>query len=78
MYKQGKNKYKSKEDYQRLLIKVMAVFFVCGFFLVVLKEGMNNLVFYPTFLLSVVMIVHLLFRFWRSRGFIKKYIFDEL
>lgn len=78
MYKVGKYNYKSKESYQKLLIRTALIFIVCSMLLIKFKPDMNYYLYISTFLLSNIMTLHLILRYMFSKGKIKKYIFNEI
>lgn len=77
MYKVGKYDYKSKRFYELLTFSVFVIFIICGDLLFILKNNMNEYIFYFTLAVDFLMIFHLMFRLLFSRGFIENYIFNE-
>lgn len=78
MYKQGKYNYKSKYHYEKLLIRIILIFFICSLILIQLRNSTNFYIYIFTLTLSNIMIIHLIFRLMVSKGKIKKYIFNKL
>lgn len=77
MYKVGKYVYKSKEHYQKLLLKVSLIFAFSIFALMSLKYNMPFWLYNGTSWLSIIMIIHLALRYAKSKELIKNYIFNE-
>ncbi len=77
MYKVGKYKYQSLEQYQSILRTIFSIFLICIFFLIFLKESMNQYLFIFTISLAIIMMAHLFLRYAKARKWINNYIFNE-
>lgn len=77
MYQVGKYKYKSKEQYQKILIGAFVIFFISSLILLYLRDNMNFYLYKFTYYLSLVMMLHLFFRYSKSKDWIENYVFNE-
>ncbi len=77
MYKVGKYQYKSKKHYEMLLIVAGSIFLISIFNLVALQNYMPEWLYLTTVGVSIIMSVHLFFRYAKSKNWIKEYMFNE-
>ena len=68
MYKVGKYKYKSAESYQMLLGKLWFIFLVLQIILIGLRPFMMELLYWLTFFVGLVMLIHLPLKFFDAKG----------
>lgn len=66
MYLVGRQKFKSKEYYQRLVWTAFTIFFIMLLILTTLKDNMNFLLYNIVVIIDIGMLVHLFFKYLHS------------
>lgn len=78
MYKVGMYEYKSKEDYENMVLGILLLFLAAMLLIYLYRTEMNQILFGATFTLCFLMIIHLGLRWLASRSYIQNYPLNHI